>query len=77
MKIIKNINVQVTYNVNFLNIKVSDDIYEALIDCEMKELDCNDVNLTKLEEKAQEWLSDNIHESDAYNWSFEIDDIDV
>lgn len=77
MKRIRSISVSVTYSVTLGDIEVSDDIYEALIDCEMKELDCNDCNLTELEEKTQEWLANNIHESDAYNWSFEIEDIYV
>lgn len=77
MKKINSISVSVTYSVSLGNIEVPDDIYDALIDCEMKELDFNDCNLTELEEKAQEWLANNIHESDAYNWSFEIDDINV
>lgn len=77
MKKIRSISVSVTYSVSLEDIEVPDDIYDALIDCEMKELDCNDFNLTELEEKGQEWLANNIHESDADNWSFEIEDINV
>jgi len=78
MKTIGSIIVKVTYSVGIGNLKVSDKVYDALskfydeggevlmpddcIICGRKELAV-----------AAEWLSDNITESDAMDWEYEIE----
>ena len=76
MKTIQNIDVRVTYSVRLSNVEVSDDVYDALINNDGNEFDCNDYNLTEEELKVEEWLIDHIHEQDAYEWSHIIEEIE-
>lgn len=76
MKTIKNLDVTVTYRVGLGDIEVPNDIYEALMNCEAKELNGDKFPLTKDEEKAMSWIADNVTVDDAYEWSYEIEDIE-
>lgn len=76
MKIIQNIDVTVTYSVELSNVEVQDDIYDALVNNEGYEFDCNDPSLSEVEQKALDWICDHIHESDAYDWQNTINNID-
>jgi hypothetical protein len=75
MKIIKDITVKVTYTVGLGGIEVSDKMYEILKGLEGKEVETGMV-ISKEEEEAMEWLSDNFKERDAFDWSYEIEEIE-
>lgn len=79
MKKIKELKIKVTYTVGLCDVEVSDKVYEALGECYDKGGDvpmpdeCT-LNGEKELTCASEWLSDNVNESDAMDWKFEIDD---
>lgn len=77
MKKIEDITVKVTYTVSLSDIEVSDDLYEAICnsydngyklgsDVDYEEKDAN---------RATDWISSNIKESDAMDWEYEIEDL--
>lgn len=74
MKTIEDITVKVTYTVGLGGLEVSNELYEILSSIEGKELDTNHL-LTERKQKAMDWLSDNIKERDAMDWSYEIEEI--
>ena len=78
MKKINDITVKVTYTVGLSNVQVSDELYEAICnsydngyrlgsDCDSGDDACD----------ATDWISSNIRESDAMDWEYEIEDLDV
>lgn len=79
-KNIKELIVTVKYTVLLSDVEVSEDIYTALCDANDDggnvpaecDIDSNNESLLK----ASEWLSANIHESDACDWEFDIVDIE-
>lgn len=80
MKKIKDLTVKVTYTVGLCNLNVPDEVYNALAECydnggevPMPD-DCIIDNCPELA-CASEWLTDNINESDAMDWEFEIEDL--
>ncbi len=75
MKKIENLEVTVTYHAGYGGIEVPDDIYEALMNLQGP-VNCDNTSLSDEEQKALEWLADNVKESDANNWEYEIDDIE-
>lgn len=79
MKTINDITVKVTYTVSLGSIEVDDKIYKAICnsydnnlqlgsDCFIDEIDAV---------KTSEWLDNHIRESDAMDWEYEIEDLDV
>ena len=70
MKTIKNLSVKVTYNVQYGNVEVTDDVYEQLM--ENSEFNLDDLTNSA----AKEFLRENIEESDALSIIYEVDDID-
>lgn len=78
MKTIKDLTIKVTYTVGLCDIEVSDSIYDALAQCydEGGEVPMPDeCSITGRKElaKAAEWITDNIQESDAMDWEYEIE----
>lgn len=76
MKTIKNITVKVTYWVGLIDVEVPDDVYQSLMDCEGMNLSGDNMSIDCADAKAIEWLSYNLHEDDAYDFEFEIEDIE-
>lgn len=80
MKTIKDLRIKTTYTVCLSEVEVSDEIYNALCNAhdeggrvpDPDECCCHGNHELA---KASEWLSDNIQESDAMEWEFEIEDI--
>lgn len=70
MKTIKDLRVTVKYTVGYGNVEVPDNVYEQLM-CN-SELTSDDMENSE----AIEWLNDNMHEEDAMDWCYEIDDIE-
>lgn len=79
MKTINDITVKVTYTVSLGSIEVDDEIYEAICNSYDNNLqlgsDCFIGEIDAVE--ASEWLNDHIRESDAMDWEYEIEDLDV
>ena len=76
MKTINNLWVNVTYKVGLSEFQVEDSVYDALVNSEALLLEDNDPYLSKEENAALEWLSDNIKEDDGCEFNFEILSID-
>lgn len=74
MKAIKDLTVTVTYTVGFTNVEVPDDVYDGLMNRD--EFNSGDLDMSDEENAAMEWLQDNIHERDAMEFGFEIDNIE-
>lgn len=70
MKTIKNLSVTVTYNVQYHNVEVSDEVFEQLEN--NSEINSDDIEFSE----AIDWLSDNINESDGLEFSYDISDIE-
>ena len=70
MKTIKNLSVTVTYNVQYHNVEVSDEVFEQLEN--NSEINSDDIECSE----AIDWLSDNINESDGLDFSYDISDIE-
>lgn len=76
MKTINNLWVEVTYKVGLGDVQVSDELYDALVSSEAIALEDDNPYLSKEENVALEWLSDNIKEDDSCEFNFEILSID-
>lgn len=74
MKTIKDLTIKVTYRVGLGNVEVSDEVYDALSQCYYNGGYVTPDGMTNEESIAAEWLNDNIRESDAMEWEYEIDD---
>jgi hypothetical protein len=74
MKTIKSLTVSVTYKVQLGNIEVSDEILEQLDSIYGDGWTCDG---DAPNAKGAEWLSDNINESDAFDWEYEINHLDT
>lgn len=72
MKKIKGITVEVKYTVILNDIEVDDDTYNSLTEAYDNggEVNTDDPALSEV----SEWLGDNIHESDAVEWEYSIND---
>lgn len=81
MKTIKDLTIKVTYRVGLGDVKVPDQVYNALSECYDRGGDvpmpdeCSITGQPELAEAA-EWLTDNIRQNDAMDWEFEIEDIE-
>lgn len=74
MKKIKDLTVTVTYTVGLYDVEVSEKVYDDLNALADKgRINYNLMNLDEQICTGFEWLSDRIHESDAYDWNFEVD----
>jgi hypothetical protein len=73
MKTIKDLTVKVTYTVSLGGVNVSDEISEQLESIQGN----GSVSLHDSlgNTKALEWIFDNIHEEDAYDWECKIIDL--
>ncbi|RRD01971.1 hypothetical protein [Prevotella sp. OH937_COT-195] len=74
---IKDLQVKVIYRVGLSDVEVSDELYEALqylADHGMTRGDL--VSADEQITTAIEWLEDNICETDAYEWKYEIEDME-
>lgn len=82
MKTIKNIQVKVTYTVGYGNLVVPDNVYDALVEFYdnnggiIPDPDTCFLNGDKKLGCASEWLADNIKEADAFDWNYEIENMD-
>lgn len=74
MKTIKDLTIKVTYRVGLGDVEVSDKVYEALSKCYDKGGEVSPDSFDEDEQTASEWLSENVHEADAMDWEFEIED---
>lgn len=77
MKIIKDLKIKVTYVVGLGDVTVPDDVYDALSQFydEGGEVPMSDECFIQGRKElgcASEWITDNINESDAMNWEYEI-----
>lgn len=79
MKTINGITVKVTYTVSLGNIEVDNETFKAICnsydngsqlgsDCWLDDEDAYE---------ASDWLSDHIRESDAMDWEYEIEELNV
>ena len=83
MKTIENITITATYTVGFGEWEVPENIYRGLQKIEEKHhgrIDSDYGCRCKQDDEdvatAYEWLVDNIHSKDAYDWSYEIVDFE-
>jgi len=74
MKTIKRLKVEVTYNIELLDVEVPDEVYEVL--SSEGQVGSGIYPMSGNEEVALEWLGENIHEADALDWEYEYDGID-
>ena len=70
MKTIKNLSVTVTYNVQYHNVEVTDEVFEQLVN--NSEINSDDIECSE----AIDWLSDNINEFESLEFSYDISDIE-
>ena len=72
MKVIKDLNVTVTYTVGLGEVEVPDKVFEQLK--KMFDIDISiGVSHPQEYEDAFEWLTNNISEDDAMVWSYEVE----
>ena len=81
MKIIKDITIKATYSVGFGNLEVPNEVYDGL--CKIEEEYHGEIpdNIgtcsgDKDISAAFEWLTANIESKDAFEWSFDIIDME-
>lgn len=74
MKTIEDLTVKVTYTVILSYVEVPERVYDALAQCYDEGGVVSQNNMTDEEAIAAEWLNDNIKESDAMEWEYEIHD---
>lgn len=74
MKKIKDLTIKVTYIVELDNVEVSDKVYDALAQCYYNGGNVSPDGMTNEESIAAGWLNDNIRESDAMEWEYDIND---
>jgi hypothetical protein len=79
--IVKDLNVKVTYYVGLGDVEIPDNIYEAMSECldEGGEVPLPDecmINGREHLSDVAEWIADHIHEDDAYDWEYEIEDME-
>ncbi|MDR1562280.1 MAG: hypothetical protein LBS54_04225 [Dysgonamonadaceae bacterium] len=68
-KKIKSLEITVTYKVGYCDVEISDEMLKKFIDV----YDCGGCNFdSDKHADAVEWLNQNICEADAYEWSYEI-----
>ena len=71
---IKDLTVTVTYTVGLHDVEVTEKVYEALNAlADRGRVNCDFMDLGEQVCAGFEWLSDHIHESDAYDWNYEVD----
>lgn len=67
MKTISDLTVTVTYRAGLCDVEVSDEIFDALT---------STYDTGTVSSAAQDWLADNIGEDDAFDWHYEIDNLE-
>ncbi|MGF0098558.1 hypothetical protein ACQRD6_09485 [Prevotella sp. SGI.027] len=71
---IKDLTVTVTYTVGLHDVEVTENVYEALNAlADRGRVNCDFMDLGEQVCTGFEWLSDHIHESDTYDWNYEVD----
>lgn len=74
---VKELYVKVTYHVGLSDVEVSNELYEALQQlADRGKVRGDFVHSDGLLDTAIEWLEDNIEESDACDWEYEIEDME-
>ncbi|WP_051617622.1 hypothetical protein [Prevotella sp. HUN102] len=74
---IEDLYVKVTYHVGLSDVEVSNQLYEALQHlADHGKVRGDLVHSDKQLDTAIEWLEDNIEESDACDWEYEIENIE-
>jgi hypothetical protein len=81
MKVIKDLNVQVTYRAGLGDVEVSEKVFNGLLKIEnepFNRMSDDDMNRSKDKEMiaAFEWLSYFIKERDAHSWEYEVEVIE-
>lgn len=71
MKKLERLWVKVTYEVDLSDVEVPDEVYEELEHYGWSGIGAHNTNT----QKAFSWLSDNINESSALDWEYEIEDL--
>lgn len=72
----KTITLQVTYKYDVeITREVSDEVYEQLCDIYDNGGTISSGEIRDDKAKAMDWLADNVNESNALNWEYEIYDI--
>ena len=69
-KKIKNLSIQVTYQVQYGDVQVPDEVFDQLN--RSSEINSDDIECSE----ALDWLSGNVCESNAHDWSYDISDIE-
>lgn len=72
MKVIKDLNVTVTYTVGLGGVEVPDEVFEQLDKMAKYGITIGLGNTDEYEE-AFGWLIDNIREDDAMDWEYEVE----
>lgn len=75
MKTMKDLTVTVTYTVGLCDVEVPNHVYDALIKCYDRGGRVHPDDSGEDEQIALEWLGNNMQESDAMSWEYEIDDL--
>lgn len=73
---VKELNVTVTYRVGLQGLEIPQDVYDELIEAYENNDEINAGSENKYL-KASDWLSSNICESDCFDLSTQIDDLEV
>ena len=77
MKLINDLQVKVTYTTGLEGVDVSDKVYKGL--CKIQEagnITSSDIIKDDDMNEAFEWLSSNINEGDAFDWEYEIEELE-
>lgn len=74
MKTIEYLTVKITHTVRLSNVQVPDEVCKALYNCYDKGGEVDPDSFNNEEQTASEWLSDHIHEADAMDWEYDIED---
>lgn len=74
MKTIENLSVTMKFSVELSDVEVSDDVYRGLEKIsELFSVSTGEVIRDQDIIEAFDWLDDNIHDSDALDWTYEVD----
>lgn len=73
---VKELNVTVTYRVGLQNLEIPQDVYDELVEAQENNDEIN-AGADNKYLKASDWLSNNIRESDCFDLSTQIDDLEA
>lgn len=76
MKEIKDLQVTVTYKVGLGGLKVTEEVYNQLMEIFEKGQPIDPSGISGIEYPAvSDWIGGNIEERDCFDWEFEIDEL--